>query len=98
MADRPFRKRARAAQEERERPSSSSSSAVPRKRGYLWGIIPTFAEWQAALPALGLAIASAILLRLAYRPLYWSPLAFVALVPLFWGLRRCRPSCGERRN
>lgn len=55
-------------------------------------LFPTRAEWHAALPAFGLAVLSAILLRLTFRPIFLSPLAFVALVPLFWGLRRCRPT------
>lgn len=48
--------------------------------------------WRAALPAFGLAILSGLLIRLAYRPVDLSPIALVALVPLFWGLRRCRPA------
>ncbi len=54
-------------------------------------LVPTPAEWRAALPAMGLSLLSAVLLRLAYWPYFLSPLAFVALVPLFWGLRGRRP-------
>ena len=53
--------------------------------------VPPAADWKAALPALGLSFLSGLLIRLAYRPFDWSWLAFLALVPLFWGLRRCRP-------
>lgn len=54
--------------------------------------IPPAAQWKAAAPAFGLAALSAVLLRFAYRPFDFSPIAFVALVPLFWGIRRCRPA------
>lgn len=58
-------------------------------RFFRW-LFPPAAQWKAALPAFGLAVLSAFLLRLTYQPLHLSPLAFVALVPLFWGLRICR--------
>jgi apolipoprotein N-acyltransferase len=38
-----------------------------------------------------LSILSGLLIRLPYQPFHWSPVAFIALVPLFWGLRRCSP-------
>ncbi len=55
-------------------------------------VFPPLEEWKRALPAFGLAVLSAALLRMAYQPLHWSFIAFFALVPLFWGLRRCKPA------
>lgn len=59
------------------------------QRFFRW-IFPPAAQWKAALPAFGLAVLSAFLFRLTYWPFDLSPLAFVSLVPLFWGLRICR--------
>ncbi|MCC6548251.1 apolipoprotein N-acyltransferase [Candidatus Sumerlaeota bacterium] len=89
----PFRKRPPQPRAKSTPPQQrrSSDAAVPQRQGYLFGTIPTLAELKGALPAFGLAILSAGLLRLAYWPLYFSPIAFVALVPMLWGLRRCRP-------
>lgn len=55
-------------------------------------MFPPLAEWRRALPSFGLAVVSAFLVRLTYQPYEWAPLAFVALVPLFWGLRGFRPN------
>ena len=60
-------------------------------RRFLKTAFPPAAQWKAALPAFALAALSAVLLRFAYRPFNFSPIALVALVPLFWGLRRCKP-------
>ncbi|MBI5153606.1 apolipoprotein N-acyltransferase, partial [Candidatus Poribacteria bacterium] len=37
------------------------------------------------------AFASALLLRFCFTPIEWWPIAFVALVPWLWGLRRTSP-------
>ncbi len=57
--------------------------------GFLRVLFPPLKEWKAMLPAFGLALLSAFLLRLAYQPVNFSFLAFVALIPLFYGIRRC---------
>ena len=54
-------------------------------------LFPPREVWRKALPAFGWAALAAVLLRLAYQPINLSPVAFVALVPLFWGLRTLRP-------
>lgn len=61
-------------------------------RRLLQAAIPPAAQWKAAAPAFALAALSALLLRFAYRPFNFSPIALVALVPLFWGLLRCKPA------
>ena len=91
-----FRQRAEEPRTQKLMKRASRSAAAPppespRRQGYLWGAIPTLSELKGALPAFALAALSAGLLRLAYRPVYFSPIAFVALVPMLWGLRRCRP-------
>lgn len=39
-----------------------------------------------------MAPVSAVLLLACYRPFFQSWVAWVALVPIFWGLRKCRPA------
>lgn len=82
-----------------QRPRTQPPSPAAHRTGWLarisaaWRTIaPPRSEWYAARYAFLYAVVSALLLRMAFKPLYLSPLAFVALVPLFWGLRRCKPA------
>lgn len=63
-----------------------------RVRRMVRAAVPPRDQWKKALPAFGLAVVSALLVRICFRPIYFSPLAFVALVPLFWGIRRLKPA------
>ena len=49
------------------------------------------AEWKEHAGAFGLCAISALLLRLTFAPVNFWPLAFVALVPWLWALRRRTP-------
>lgn len=72
-------------------PPPARPSRLRRLLAPLLAAFPPKKEWRAAVPAFGWALLSCMLLRFAYQPFHLSPLAFVALVPLFWGLRRCKP-------
>ena len=78
----------------KERKAPRADSKPPGRLRRAWGVarkaVPPREEWRAARPAFLWAIGSALLLRLAWEPADLSPVAFVALVPLFWGVRRCR--------
>jgi apolipoprotein N-acyltransferase len=72
-------------------PVQGKSGRVRQALSSLRFLIPPMEQWKKARWAFVFAVISALLLRLAYQPFYLSPIAYVALVPLFWGLRRCRP-------
>ncbi len=92
-------RKAAARRDRKMREEAGPPSRLRWALGAVWGgvrslftaLFPPLEVWKKAGPAFGWAALSAVLLRLAYQPLNWSPLAFVALVPLFWGLRTLRP-------
>jgi apolipoprotein N-acyltransferase len=51
-------------------------------------LVPPLGELWAHRMAFAWCLLSAVLWRLCYAPFGWWPLAFVALVPWLWGLRR----------
>lgn len=73
-----------------------SPASPPRRPGRirrLWkACVPPRSEWKSAWPAFAWSLLSAVLLRLAYAPIGFWPVAFVALVPWLWGLRGKTPA------
>lgn len=69
----------------------NAARAPGRLRRTVRAVLPSRDEWRANRESLLWAFGSVFLLRLCHPPLDFWPLAFVALVPWLWGLRRTTP-------